>query len=204
MTRFRSANPPTGVLAAPVLASDLTISVPSGTYTSMGRPSQVFLGQALEKLLVTFVQTGSPEVWTVTRGYDGTTPVAADAGESLERIYVESEVVYTPGAATAAIATGTVTYTPDADYKYHFLTVGGNTTLTVAAPTIAGALEPGHELRVLFLITSTALKTQPAFHATYFRSPAFSATLTANSASSISFSYRGGGISATNAWVRIN
>ncbi len=185
--RFRSGNPPTGVLAAPALASDLTISVPSGTYTSMGRPSQVFMGQALEKLLVTFVQTGSPEVWTVTRGYDGTAPTAADAGDSIERIYLTDEVVYHPGGTTLTLGTS---YTPDAGIKYHFLTTGSS-NVTINPPTKTGGAQVGDELRFLIFQGNVARSVTFSTAAGGYNVNGFSVTGTKNTLSSVSFAFNG-------------
>ncbi len=187
------------------LSVDSTATAPSLTNTT-GAPTAVLRLRVDNEIMHATASTATS--FAVTRGQEGSTAAAHAVGAPVYQ-------VVTPGALYAGaqplginttIPTGTPTYTPSCRYKYHFLILGGDTKLTVAAPTVGDVpVDIGfHEIRIVFLITSTALGTQPAFHATYFRSPAFSASLTANTASSISFGYRGATIAATNAWVRIN
>ncbi len=199
MSRFIPGSPPVTTLAAAITDTATTLAVPSGAHIAMDRPERVILGSA-ELVDVLSVATGTPETWTITRAVGTTVAQAHDAGTVVERVYTLDEVIYHPGGLSLTLGS---TYTPDADIKYHFLQLGGSTKLTINAPTGVN-VQPGQELRLLFLINATALSTQPAFAGAYWRSPAFSASLTANTASSISFVYRGGGLSATNAWVRIN
>ncbi len=203
MSRFSPGSPPVTTLAAAITGAATSLTVPSGSHAAMDGPERVILG-SIELVDVLSVAAGSPETWTVARGVDTTAAQPHDVGTVVERVYTLDEVIYHPQAITTNVPTGnSVTYTPDAGIKYHFLQLGGSTKLTINAPTGVN-VQPGQELRLLFIIGGTALSTQPAFAGAYWRSPAFSASLTANTASSISFTYRGGGLSATNAWVRIN
>ncbi len=204
MSRFSASNPPSTQLAAAITDVATTLTVPSGSYVAMGKPARVILGSN-EIVTVTAVTTGSPETWTVVRGVETSVAQAHDAGVVVERIYTLNEVIYNPNVAAVTIPTGTSTYTPDAGIKYHHLTLGGSTTLTMAAPT--GTVEPGDELRFTFQITQTALSTQPTWHACYRRYNQGTATqgtvtLTKGTLTGFSLFYRGGGIDAADAWVR--
>ncbi len=194
--------------AATNTATTLSLTTTAGLVASAtGIVTQTRLKNSRTGEIVVVTSVASATSVTVTRAAEGTAAAAMDAGDEVVQVVTRDALLANsaPGGLPTAIPTGTVTYAPNLGVKYHFLTLGGSTTLTVAAPTLGPIpVELGDELRFVFLITSTALSTQPAFHATYFRSPAFSASLTANTASSVSFAYRGGGISATNAWVRIN
>ncbi len=207
MTRFSASNPPSTSLAAAVTNLAKTITVPSGSHAAMGRPARVILGSN-EIVDITAVTTGSPETWTVTRGVDTSVAQAHDVDAVVERVFTLDEILYSPGVASITIPTGTSTYTPDASVKYHRLTLGGSTTLTIAAPVRTDRLpEPGDELRFTFQITATALSTQPAWHACYRRYNQGTATqgtvtLTKDTLTGMSFFYRGGGTAGTAAWVR--
>ncbi len=214
MPLIRFANNYTNTLAADVTSATATsISVTSAA----GLPALPVLTGANE--LATPIIVGSEIMYvtaiatntlTVLRGQEGTTAATYAAGTPVNQI-VTRDALYlnpAPGAVVVNIPTGTVTYTPNAAYKYHHLTLGGSTTLTVAAPSPpVTAIEPGDELRLTFQITSTALGTQPAWHECYRRYNQGTATqgtvtLTKDTLTGFSFFYRGGGIAAAAAWVR--
>ncbi len=187
------------------LTVESTAAAPSLANTT-GAPTAVLRLRVDNEIMHATASTATS--FTVTRGQEGTTAAAHAVNAPVYQ-------VVTPGTLYAAaqplginvtIPTGTSTYVPSSAYKYHFLSLGGSTTLTIGAPTVGDVpVDVGfHELRFVFLVGNTALSTQPAFATEYYVSPAFSASLTKNTASSISFGYRGGGISATQAWVRIN
>ncbi len=199
---FVAADPGT---TGTTLSVDSTAGAPSLVNTT-GAPALRLRLRVDDEIMHATASTATS--FTVLRGQQGTTAAAHAVGAPVYQVVTPGTLyaLAQPLGINVTIPTGTSTYTPSCQYKYHFLSLGGSTTLTIGAPTVGDVpVDTGfHELRIVFLINGTALGTQPAFHATYFRSPAFSASLTANTASSISFGYRGATIAATNAWVRIN
>ncbi len=208
LERFSNNFSTTLSAAATNTATTLSLTTTAGLTASTTAPAtQTRLMNARTGEIVIVTNVASATSVTVTRGAEGTTAAAMDAGDQVVQVVTRDGLLSNPapGGLRIAIPTGTSTYTPNLAVKYHFLDVSGSTSLTIAAP-VAGPVpvEIGDEIRFHFAVGATAWSAQPTWHATYWRSPAFSASLTANTGSSVSFAYRGGGIAATNAWVRIN
>ncbi len=210
MPLIRFANNYSNTLAADVTSTTATtISVTSAA----GLPALTGSAQGTGNALATPILVGSEVMYvtaistntlTVLRGQEGTTAATYTAGVAVNQIVSRDSLYFnpTPGAVSYSVPTGTQMYTPNGGFKYHFLTLGGSTGLTIAAPSNGAVpLEGGDELRFHFTITSTALSAQPTWSAAYDNSPTFSVNLNAGTRSSVSFASRGG---TTNpVWRRI-
>ncbi len=128
---------------------------------------------------------------TVQRGNPAT---AAGRWDLVTRVYTPDTVRSPAGLRL----TTSGTYTPDVRNKYHFLTLGADTTI---ARPVHTRLEPmlGDELRFIITQGSTAraLAWATVFNLLGYTAPA------RNSTNSVSFAYNGTGTSTTGAWVRI-
>ncbi len=151
---------------------------------------------------------------TVSRGREGTTATTHATGAAVNQIITrDSQLTNShPGGvnATLAVATGQV-YTPDLNYKYHWLTVSGATSWQIGTP--AGGITPevGHEVRFHYQVVTTALNApavQPTYSNLWTPVPSTGTTISATAAIgtqlSVSFAYKGlSPGNTTTVWRRI-